>query len=141
MPTIDVLDANGDPVTLEKPNANGQQTMANSRPIAIASDQTDLPVILNGGVNPWSSATLEAEGWKAAGVIYYNGIWTSAIGLTKVGDSQTSLSLCPGEAFYCMELSLSTDRPCHVQAVVDLWGIDNIGFFEPSFSYRERVHR
>ena len=44
MPTIDVKDAAAATVALERPNANGQQAMAASRPVVIASDQSALPV-------------------------------------------------------------------------------------------------
>lgn len=44
MATIDVKDAGGTTVPLEKPNANGQASMANSRPVVIANDQSAVPV-------------------------------------------------------------------------------------------------
>ncbi len=44
MPTIDVKDAANATVALEKPNANGQGTMATSRPVVIASDQSAIPI-------------------------------------------------------------------------------------------------
>lgn len=44
MPTINVLDAAEAVVAIEKPNTNGQAAMANSRPVAIASDQSAIPV-------------------------------------------------------------------------------------------------
>ena len=49
MPTINVLDSGGATVAVELPNADGQTTMANSRPVVIASDQTAIPV--SGTVN------------------------------------------------------------------------------------------
>jgi hypothetical protein len=42
--TIDVLDAAENIVSIEKPNANGQALMAASRPVAVASDQPQIPV-------------------------------------------------------------------------------------------------
>ena len=44
MATIDVKDAAGATVPVQAPNANGQATMANSRPVVFASDQTPIPV-------------------------------------------------------------------------------------------------
>ena len=43
MATIPVLDSTGTTQNIEKPNANGQATMANSRPVAVASDQSAIP--------------------------------------------------------------------------------------------------
>jgi hypothetical protein len=42
--SINVKDAAGSTVAIEVPNANGQATMANSAPVAIASDQSAIPV-------------------------------------------------------------------------------------------------
>lgn len=47
MTTIKVLDALGAQKDVELPNANGQQSMAGSRPVVIASDQSDVPVVTN----------------------------------------------------------------------------------------------
>lgn len=44
MPTINVLDSAGSTVAIEVPNTNGQQTMVNSRPVVIASNQSAVPV-------------------------------------------------------------------------------------------------
>ncbi len=44
MATIDVKDAAGVTRTLQAPPGNGQATMANSRPVTIASDQSAVPV-------------------------------------------------------------------------------------------------
>lgn len=44
MSSINVLDSSGAVVALNTPNADGQATMANSRPVAIASDQSTVPV-------------------------------------------------------------------------------------------------
>lgn len=44
MPTMPVLNASGGTEQVEKPNANGQQLMAGSRPVALASDQTGIPI-------------------------------------------------------------------------------------------------
>lgn len=44
MATIDVKDAAGSTQTIQQPNANGQAAMASSRPVAIASDQSIIPV-------------------------------------------------------------------------------------------------
>lgn len=42
--SINVKDAAGSTVAIEVPNANGQAAMANSAPVAIASDQSSIPV-------------------------------------------------------------------------------------------------
>lgn len=44
MATINVKDASGATEAIEKPLSPGQATMANSRPVAIASDQTTLAI-------------------------------------------------------------------------------------------------
>lgn len=44
MSTINVLDAAGATVAINTPNPDGQATMANSRPVVIASDQSTVPV-------------------------------------------------------------------------------------------------
>lgn len=44
MATIDVLDANGDPVTIQQPLAPGQAAMAASVPVVIASNQSAIPI-------------------------------------------------------------------------------------------------
>lgn len=59
MPTISVLDAAGAAQNLEKPNGNGQATMANSRPVVIASDQV-LPLPTGAA----TEATLAAQSAK-----------------------------------------------------------------------------
>lgn len=42
---INILDATGTPVAIPTPNGNGQQTMAGSRPVTIASDQSGVNTI------------------------------------------------------------------------------------------------
>jgi len=59
MATINVKDAAGSTVALEKPLTPGQTTMSASRPVAIASDQSSIPV----------AATLAAETTKVIGTI------------------------------------------------------------------------
>jgi hypothetical protein len=59
MATINVKDAAGATVALEKPLTPGQATMANSRPVVLASDQASVPV----------AATLTAETTKNIGTI------------------------------------------------------------------------
>jgi len=54
MATINVKDAAGSTVAIEKPNANGQATMALSRPVVLASDQT--PVKMGASVTSWLPA-------------------------------------------------------------------------------------
>lgn len=44
MSTINVLDATGATVAINTPNADGQDVMANSRSVVIASDQTPVPI-------------------------------------------------------------------------------------------------
>lgn len=44
MATMNVLDAASNVVPVEKPNANGQATMANSRGVVLASDHSPVPV-------------------------------------------------------------------------------------------------
>lgn len=44
MATITVLDSAGATQTIEAPNANGQATMVNSKPVVIASNQSAIPV-------------------------------------------------------------------------------------------------
>lgn len=44
MSSINVLDSSGAVVAVNTPNDDGQATMANSRPVAIASDQSTVPV-------------------------------------------------------------------------------------------------
>jgi hypothetical protein len=44
MSSINVLDAAGAVVAVNTPNTDGQATMANSRPVVIASDQSTVPV-------------------------------------------------------------------------------------------------
>lgn len=56
MSTIDVLDATGNTVSINTPNADGQATMANSRPVVIASDQSAVPVS-----GPLTNAQLRAS--------------------------------------------------------------------------------
>lgn len=58
MATINVKDAAGSTVALEKPLAAGQAAMAASRPVVIASDQASIPV----------ASTLTAETTKVIGV-------------------------------------------------------------------------
>ena len=57
MATINVKDAAGSTVALEKPLAPGQTTMSASRPVAIASDQSAIPVTDNS-----SSLTVDNAG-------------------------------------------------------------------------------
>src|ERR1051325_1086574 len=59
MATINVKDAAGATVALEKPLTPGQATMANSRPVVLASDQASIPV----------AATLAAETTKNIGTV------------------------------------------------------------------------
>jgi len=55
MATMNVLDSAASVVAIEKPNANGQATMANSRPVAIASDQSPVAVNSPGFVSSAST--------------------------------------------------------------------------------------
>jgi hypothetical protein len=50
MPSINVLDATGATVSVNTPNADGQLTMANSRSVAIASDQSPVPIFEKDGL-------------------------------------------------------------------------------------------
>jgi hypothetical protein len=59
MATINVKDAAGSTVALEKPLAAGQAAMAASRPVVLASDQSSIPV----------AATLAAETTKVIGTV------------------------------------------------------------------------
>jgi len=45
MPTISVIDAQNNPQNVELPNGNGQATMANSRPVVLASNHTAIQVV------------------------------------------------------------------------------------------------
>jgi hypothetical protein len=51
MTTINVKDAGGSTVAVEKPLAPGQGTMAASRPVVIASDQSAVPASITDGTN------------------------------------------------------------------------------------------
>lgn len=44
MATIDVKDAANVTQTIQAPNSNGQATMANSKPVVIASNQSAIPI-------------------------------------------------------------------------------------------------
>jgi len=59
MATINVKDAAGSTVALEKPLTPGQALMAASRPVVLASDQSSIPV----------AATLAAETTKVIGTV------------------------------------------------------------------------
>jgi hypothetical protein len=59
MATMNVKDAAGSTVAVEKPLTPGQATMANSRPVVLASDQASIPV----------AATLAAETTKVIGTV------------------------------------------------------------------------
>ena len=64
MATIDVLDAVGATQTIAKVAATGQDTMAYSLPVVIASDQTAVPVSQSG---TWTIALLPASLGPKAG--------------------------------------------------------------------------
>lgn len=72
MATINVKDAAGLTVALEKPLTPGQTTMATSRPVAVASDQSDLPV------KPGSSEAKTTAATMPAGGVGFTG-WLSAL--------------------------------------------------------------
>lgn len=57
MATIDVLDAAGDTQTIAKVAATGQAAMADSLPVVIASDQSDVPVAVASSALPTGAAT------------------------------------------------------------------------------------
>lgn len=67
MATIDVLDAAGDTQTIAKVAATGQAAMADSLPVVIASDQSDVPVTVASSALPTGAsteATLAAQSAK-----------------------------------------------------------------------------
>lgn len=71
MATMNVKDAAGATVAVEKPLAPGQAAMAASRPVVIASDQTAIPVASHNVTNAGTfavQATLAAETTKVLGV-------------------------------------------------------------------------
>lgn len=57
MATLDVLDAVGDTQTIAKVAATGQAAMADSLPVVIASDQSDVPVAVASSALPIGAAT------------------------------------------------------------------------------------
>jgi len=57
MATLDVLDAVGDTQTIAKVAATGQAAMADSLPVVIASDQSDVPVAVASSALPTGAAT------------------------------------------------------------------------------------
>lgn len=57
MATIDVLDAAGDTQTIAKIPATGQAAMADSLPVVIASDQSDVPVTVASSALPTGAST------------------------------------------------------------------------------------
>lgn len=57
MATLDVLDAAGDTQTIAKVAATGQAAMADSLPVVIASDQSDVPVAVASSALPTGAAT------------------------------------------------------------------------------------
>ena len=68
MPTINVLDAAGATVAVELPNADGQTTMANSRPVVIASDQV-VPVGQTGTEYETVAASVNNQPLGASGAV------------------------------------------------------------------------
>lgn len=61
-PTLSVLDSSASPVTIYTQNPNGQAAMAGSQPVAIASDQSAVPMSVADG----SLASLGAKADSAA---------------------------------------------------------------------------
>jgi hypothetical protein len=70
---INVKDASGSTVAIEVPNANGQAAMANSAPVAIASDQSAIPVS-----GPVTNAELRATAVPVSGTVTATGPVTNA---------------------------------------------------------------
>ncbi len=69
MSTIDVKDASGATVPIEKPLVPGQATMATSRPVVIASDQTAVPVSGTVGVTGVATAANQSSELTLVGAV------------------------------------------------------------------------
>jgi len=85
---ISVLDSSGNPVNVEVPNPNGQATMANSKPVVIASNQSPI------SVQDSSGAKLALDGTDITGAVMPTGGvghrgWLSAI-YTKLAGTLTA---------------------------------------------------
>lgn len=71
--SINVKDASGSTVAIEVPNSNGQAAMANSAPVAIASDQSAIPVS-----GPLTDTQLRATPVPVSGTVTATGPATNA---------------------------------------------------------------
>lgn len=107
--TITVKDASGANVALETPNANGQATMVNSKPVVIASNQwaahdapaTGAPVSIGAiyNNNPVASAVGTSGDAVRLTAMYYGALGTALFGNSAApGDGAvTALTYLPNE--------------------------------------------
>jgi hypothetical protein len=105
MSTIIVKDGAGSNQTIEAPNPNGQATMANSAPVVIASNQSNVPtkVLLAAGVarqlaaGSASANTALTTGIKAVSLLARGGDVRFLIGNASQTASSTSHYIASGE--------------------------------------------
>jgi hypothetical protein len=88
MATITVLDSTGTTVALEKPLPAGQTTMANSRPVTIASDQSPISIASKGyGTSNTITRTADTNVYANNDVIGSATGSTAAFTLSNIGPS------------------------------------------------------
>lgn len=99
MATMNVKDAAGSTVAVEKPLTPGQATMVASRPVVIASDQSTVPVSL--ASVPSHAVTLTSTTITGTVAVTESGTWTVQPGntanttpwLTKIHDGTTATTI------------------------------------------------
>lgn len=119
MATINVKDASGATVALEKPLAPNQAVMASSRPVVIASDQSAVPVSQSGIWNITVNAALPA-GANAIGKLAANSgvnigtVTVDATQLSTLATVFTTLALSGG-GNGSQAVWLPTDQPAPIK--------------------------
>lgn len=104
MPTMNVKDAGGATVAVEKPLVPGQAVMASSRPVVIASDQSAVPVSQSGTWTVQPGNTANTTAWKVDGSAVNQPVNIQLAGTAVTGGSGAIAAGTP-------RMCLATDSP------------------------------